>query len=569
MIGINVGRHDTGIAYLNIKSDTEYSIEVYQSERFTKRKHQGDFPFVAFKKFKNDYPEKFATLTPQDVSVNSFHTNPTKIESLYSQVSKYKDYLEMFQSEKFSTLFNPNIFQPGHHVSHAYSAWGFSPFEKAIIIVFDGCGSKKDHFIDYFNENDIGVAGEGPHFETLSVYLLDQGNITPVFKEWTRFEKAEKVDHFIGNSLGNFFSLASCRIFGTWQEAGKVMGLAAYGTPTKVHSVIEFQREIIKDSFQVFRGKQEFDSQPAVEFQKSANIASSVQNKFEEEVIELVKGLKVQFPDFENLILVGGCALNCLTNSRIIKEKYFKNIFIPPFPNDEGIAIGAVLCHAHWKGKIKFRPVSLDEVNAYLGRIPSGQTSLEEIKKYFPTFKIHPWQHTSQVLNEGHVVAIFQGPSEVGPRALGNRSILVRPDIPGIKEYLNAHIKFREEFRPYGASVIQEDVSDYFEVDKNFHAPFMTFAPRIKNNKKDYLVGVTHKDETCRIQTITEKQNVRFYKLLMMFKKLSGESVLLNTSLNIMNQPILEDIVDAKKFMDGSKINYIMINDYLLERHED
>jgi carbamoyltransferase len=569
MIGINVGRHDTGIAYLDIKSDTEYSLEVYQSERFTKRKHQGDFPFVAFKKFKNDYPEKFEKLTPLDVSVNSFHTNPRDLENLYSKVSTYKEYLEMFQLEKCSTLFYPNIFQPGHHLCHAYSAWGFSPFEKAIIIVFDGCGSKKDHFIDYFNENDLGEAGEGAHFETLSVYLLDQGNITPVLKEWTQFEKVEKVDHFIGGSLGNFFSLASCRIFGTWQEAGKVMGLAAYGTPTKVNSVIEFQREIIKDPFEVFRGKKEFDSQPRDEFQRSANIAASVQNKFEEVVIELVKKLNVRYPDFENLMLVGGCALNCLTNSRILNEKYFKNIFIPPFPNDEGIAIGAVLCHAHWKGKIKFRKVSLDEVNAYLGRVPSGQTSLEDIKKHFPSFKIHPWEHTSQVLNEGHVVAIFQGPSEVGPRALGNRSLLVRPDNPHIKEYLNAHIKFREEFRPYGASVIQEDVSEYFEVEKSFHAPFMTFAPKIKENKKRYLAGVTHKDETCRIQTITEKQNIRFYHLLKMFKNLSGESVLLNTSLNIMNQPILEDVVDAKKFMDGSKVNYIMINDYLLERHED
>jgi carbamoyltransferase len=569
MIGINVGRHDTGIAYLNIKSDTEYSLEVYQSERFTKRKHQGDFPFVAFKKFKNDYPEKFSKLTPQDVSVNSFHTNPHDLENLYSKVSTYKDYLEMFQLEKFSTLFYSNIFQPGHHLCHAYSAWGFSPFEKAIIIVFDGCGSKKDHFIDYFNENDLGEAGEGAHFETLSVYLLDRGTITPVLKEWTQFEKVEKVDHFIGGSLGNFFSLASCRIFGTWQEAGKVMGLSAYGTPTKVNSIIEFQREIIKDPFQVFRGKKEFDSQPRVEFQKSANIAASVQNKFEEVVVELVKKLKVQYPDFENLILVGGCALNCLTNSKIYDEKYFKNIFIPPFPNDEGIAIGAVLCHAHWKGKIKFRTVSLDEVNAYLGRVPSGKTSLEEIKKHFPTYKIHPWEHTSHVLNDGHVVAIFQGPSEVGPRALGNRSLLVRPDVPHVKEYLNAHIKFREEFRPYGASVVQEDVSDYFEVEKSFHAPFMTFAPKIKMNKKNYLIGVTHKDDTCRIQTITEKQNARFYNLLKMFKNLSGESVLLNTSLNIMNQPILEDINDAKKFMDDSKVNYIMINDYLLERHED
>jgi carbamoyltransferase len=569
MIGLNVGRHDTGIAYLTIKNPSEYSIEVYQSERFTKKKHQGDFPFVALRKFKNDYPEKFQALSPGEVALNSFHSTPSQVEELYSQVSSYKEYIETFEFEKFSTLFTDNLFQPGHHICHAYSAWGFSPFDKAMIIVFDGCGSKRNNFVDYFNENHIGESSEGSHFETLSVYLLDQGKLTPIHKEWTKFEKAPKVDHFIGDSLGNLFSLSASRIFGNWQEAGKVMGLAAFGEARPIDSMVEFQKKIIEGPFKIYKGKKDFDSQPIESFQTSANIAASVQAKFEEVTINLIKELKLKYPEFENLILVGGCALNCLTNSKIINEKYFKQVFIPPFPNDEGIAIGAVLSLAHTKGKITFRKISVDEVSASLGRKKSSQISIDSIKVSFPDFRIHPWEMTSEVLAKGHVVAIFQGPSEVGPRALGHRSLLVRPDIPDIKKYLNENIKFREDFRPYGATVLQDDVDLYFDVEKNFHAPFMTFAPIVKENKRSYLKGVTHKDYTCRIQTITEKQSDKYYQIIKMYKEITGESVLLNTSLNIMNQPILEDLEDARKFMKDSKVNFLMINDYLLERYEN
>lgn len=569
MLGMNIGRHDSGVAYLTIKSPTDYSFEVYQSERLTKKKNQGDYPFVALKKFKVDYPEVCDVIKPTQVAMNAFHSTPAMLEELYSNFPSYREYITTFGFEKFSTLHHPEIFQPGHHISHAYSAWGFSPFAKAMIIVFDGCGSKRGAFQDYFNENHLGTSGEGPHFETLSVYLLNDGKLNPVHKEWTKFEKAEKVDHFIGDSLGNLFSLTSSRIFGNWREAGKVMGLAAYGTPSKIDSKLKFQRDTIEEEFVIYKGKDGFDNQPAESFKHSADLAASVQAHFEEEFLKLCTDLKKKHPGYENLILVGGCALNCLTNSRLVKEKYFKNVFIPPFPNDEGISMGAVLCLAHREGKISFRTLEIDKMHSYLGRKKSGELTLAEIKTAFPNYKVRPWQESSKVLAAGEVVAVFQGPSEVGPRALGNRSLLVRPDKKDIKKYLNENIKFREEFRPYGATVLQEDVHKYFDVDPGFIAPFMTFAPLILDEKEAYLKGVTHKDRTSRIQTISAHQNPRYYDIIAGFRALTGESVLLNTSLNIMGQPILEDITDAISFMKDSKVKFMMINDYLLERNEN
>lgn len=310
----------------------------------------------------------------------------------------------------------------------------------------------------------------------------------------------------------------------------------------------------------------DFDNQPRESFEHSANISASVQAYFEKTFLKLCTELKGKHPGFDNLILVGGCALNCLTNSRLVKEKYFKNVFIPPFPNDEGISMGAALCLAHRQGKIQFRTLPFEKMHAYMGRNKSGEVTLDQIKEAFPDYKIRPWQDSSQILADGEVVAIFQGPSEVGPRALGNRTLMVRPDRKEVKKYLNENIKFREEFRPYGATVLQEDVHVYFDVDKGFIAPFMTFAPLIRKEKESYLTGVTHKDMTSRIQTISREQNQRYYDIIKGFKSITGESVILNTSLNIMGQPILEDLSDAKSFMKDSKVRYMVINDYLLEK---
>lgn len=566
MLGMNVGRHDSGIAYLTIKSPTDYSFEVFQSERLTKKKNEGDYPFVALRKFKSDYPAQFKSLIPQQIAMNSFHSSPANIEKLYATNPTYKEYIETFGFEKMSTLYHPEIFQPGHHISHAYSAWGFSPYEKAMVIVFDGCGSKRGAFDDYFNENEIGTSGEGAHFETLSVYLLENGKLKPVHKEWSKFEKAEKVDHFIAGSLGNIFSLTSSRIFGTWKEAGKVMGLSAYGKASEITDSKKFQQDIVNEEFVIYKGKDQFDNQPKDSFEHSANISASVQEYFEKTFLALCTDLKKKHPGFENLILVGGCALNCLTNSRLVKEKYFKNVFIPPFPNDEGISMGAALCLAHRQGRIEFRTLEIDKMHAYLGRKKSGEVSLDEIKTAFPDYKIRPWSDASKILADGEVVAIFQGASEVGPRALGNRTLMVRPDRKDVKKYLNENIKFREEFRPYGATVLQEDVHVYYDVDKGFIAPFMTFAPLIREEKASYLIGVTHQDRTSRIQTISRNQNQRYYDIIKGFKAITGESVILNTSLNIMGQPILEDLNDAKLFMKDSQVKYMVINDYLLEK---
>jgi carbamoyltransferase len=172
----------------------------------------------------------------------------------------------------------------------------------------------------------------------------------------------------------------------------------------------------------------------------------------------------------------------------------------------------------------------------------------------------------SKLLKQGNVVAWFQGRSEPGPRALGNRSILALPSINGMKSHLNNKIKFRESFRPYGCSLLQEDVSKYFNVDTTFHSPFMGFALPVLSKWHDVFQEVMHIDGTTRLQTVTRGQNERYYDLLKHLKEESGHGVVLNTSLNIMGCPILETAQDAFIFFKNSEIEYLVIGNYLIKK---
>jgi carbamoyltransferase len=165
-------------------------------------------------------------------------------------------------------------------------------------------------------------------------------------------------------------------------------------------------------------------------------------------------------------------------------------------------------------------------------------------------------------------VAWFQGRSESGPRALGNRSILARPDVTGLKDKLNKSIKFRESFRPYGCSVIQEKAHLYFDIDQNFNNPYMSFAIKVREEHKELLKEVSHIDGTSRMQTVKIGQNEKFYRLLERFGEKSGLPCLLNTSLNVMDEPIVETIQDVRRFMENTPTDYLVINDFLIKRKD-
>jgi carbamoyltransferase len=351
------------------------------------------------------------------------------------------------------------------------------------------------------------------------------------------------------------------------------MGLAPFGKSEKTeitNDLIIFQNSLDWNNAFHHKSKQEWEKSNNKNFQ---NLAATVQAKLENEYETLIANLKIKYPKIKNLILTGGCALNCTNNAKILKNKYFEKIYIPPFPGDECIGFGLAKAKEFNTHPNKWQPVPYENQSPYWGPLNSIPTS-SKIESTFEKTKYLIKKHediaetASQLLYDGHIIAWFQGRSESGPRALGNRSILARPDKIGLKNFLNQEIKFRENFRPYGSSVLVEYASLYFQVKPGFENPFMSFAVGVNPQFHDLLKEVTHVDGTSRMQTVRSTQNNLFYKLINAFGNKSQLYCLLNTSLNIMDQPILETVEDAKNFMDNSKVKYLAIGDYLITNPE-
>jgi carbamoyltransferase len=203
-----------------------------------------------------------------------------------------------------------------------------------------------------------------------------------------------------------------------------------------------------------------------------------------------------------------------------------------------------------------------------LSSIPSETQIEKEFSSYIVTKPANLIDETANLLHDGHIIAWIQGRSECGPRALGNRSILASPLKSDLKNFLNQHIKFREEFRPYGCTVTWERAHEFFATEKGFENPFMSFAVGVREECREKLRDVSHVDGTSRMQTLHPHQNEKFHSLLTKMGELSGLPVLLNTSLNVMNEPIVETLDDAKRFFEQSKVEVMVFGDHLIKKSE-
>lgn len=570
-VGLNIGIHDSSAAIVEIENRHIKGTNIYLSERLSKIKHQGNFPFQSLRLLKKEHPDFWDKIDPGSFAVSSSGREPKAIEQYFAtQNPLYHDLLKNFGLREASLLYNDKIHFVSHHLAHAYSIWPQCPFEKALVIVSDGMGTRMDHFPDHHPEAKFRFKTDKLHYETLTVYLMENGNFTPIKKNWTWFEPLNVKNMNASDGLGAMFASLSKFIFGDWNYAGKVMGLSAYGKASPINDLRTFLHELPLKEFKVRNGKKDFDQMSKSDFQFIADLSATVQAHFEKEMIELCHQLKKDHPEFDNLILIGGCALNCLLNSKILDQGIFKRVFVPPFPNDEGVALGAAVALLAQKGFIDFRTTEMKRLDPALGAHSSDAEILQEHVNEFKNCHIQRPTNlievVSDLLAKGKIVAWIQGRSEVGPRALGHRSILVRPDRKAIKSYLNDHIKFREDFRPYGATILKEETTKYFEVSEEFQSPFMTFAPKVREEHRKILGDVIHVDGTSRLQTLLREQNPRFYDLIQKFQEKTGLPILLNTSLNIMGQPILEDLKDAVHFFEDSKVDVLVFQDYVITK---
>ena len=454
------------------------------------------------------------------------------------------------------------LVSPSHHLSHAASAFFSSGFQDSLIIVADRDGSI--------------LAGDEPEthansVEHLSYYLGNDKDITLL----------ERDDDWFGD-LG--VGLGYCYItewlgFDGHAMAGKTMALAAYGKtgaldpahfyefrnnqihcllePADFNKTLSVRRLIFKAT-----GKDIGAHCADVGSEDAFNVSRLIQDDLETVILQKLRYLKEK-TGMKNLCFAGGVALNCRLNYIIHKSGLFENIFIQPAAGDTGQCLGNALYGYHMVSR---KPRSFVMKHAYYGRSYSESEVMSAIEKHLPHIIVEkPTDLFGQVaerLHIGAVVAWYQGKSEFGPRALGNRSILASPLLHDMKDRLNAQVKFREWFRPFGICVSADYSSEYF--DFCGHNPYMLIAPQVLECAKNLIPSAVHIDGSCRIQTVDEKYNNRLYNLLNAFQQKSGIPILINTSFNIKGEPIVESPEDALKCFLSTGIDCLVLHDYLI-----
>ena len=457
-----------------------------------------------------------------------------------------------------------------HHRAHIASAFYVSPFEEAACLTVDGFGD----FV-----STMRAIGKGNKIEVID---------------------SVKYPH----SLGIFYT-ALTQYLGFWKygDEYKVMGLSAYGNPVYLDKLKEIVRVTDNGLFELslkyfthdkygvemswhngepdikklFSNKLEELLGPARKkedeiTQHYKDIALAIQETYENIFFHMLNALYIKTGQ-GNLILAGGCIQNSLANGKIKNNTQFKNIYIPPTTSDAGLAVGAAMFL--WNQVLgNSRKCIMD--NPYLG--PSFTKSLiegeisrlsSEIDKSscnIETFNDEDdlCKKAADLISKGKIVGWFQGRTEWGPRALGNRSILADPRMKNMKEILNKRIKRRESFRPFAPSILEEKVTDWFE-NADF-VPFMEKVYVIKTSKRQYIPAVCHEDGTGRLQTVSSKMNLRYYKLIKNFDEITGIPMVLNTSFND-NEPIVNTPSDALKCFLSTQMDNLIIGDFIITKN--
>jgi len=552
VLGISASPHNGAMCLLR----GDEIVVAIQEERLTRKKR--DAIFISQPCLSLDYCLDYAGIGPRDLSMVVYSV-PGRANTRMHDI-KLNPTLQV-ELNKIPTVRIP------HHYSHAVGAFATSGFQEAAILIIDGSGSPFEDLPPDERKSCLGNIEDG--FESISLYSAVETFITSVEKHlvpkgaWVSPNK-EGMPGF--GTFGGLYSASAAQIFGDLLEAGKVMGLAPYGKrefPSGEFYDLVDGRFVFHDT--VTKRFRHHDRWPAHQTEYE-NLASSVQGALEDAILYLVEHLHRQYPS-KNLCYAGGVALNSVANERIIAESPFKNVYIMPAAEDSGTAIGAAY-HGLWQLTRKNTRRKL--VRDAVGRDYSSTEVSNAIEQTIGVRRVESTSiisDTVDLLCEGHIIGWFQGGSELGPRALGQRSILCDPRRPDGKEVLNRRVKHREGFRPFAPVVLLEEAHDWFELEgKEAESPFMLRICQFKEDKKHLVPAVVHVDGTGRFQTVTREVNGPLYDLIKKFHEVTGVPIILNTSFNVMGEPIVETPADALRTFLSTGIDYCVLQDQLVEK---
>ena len=472
----------------------------------------------------------------------------------------------------------PKIIDISHHLAHAYSAVGTSPFSDCNVMVIDGCGSPLEQFIELHPEQKDFVDASFLQLHQMqcekdSFYHFNGQTLTPLVKDFSVLAQQSSSKFQLPttqHSIGGFYASISKYVFGDMDDVGKLMGLAPFGTSGMYDfEAFEFQsgRVLVKDDWQkLFNNPSQGYEYFKEHFDYYANVAKWAQEQVEKAVIQCIKNRVEQFPN-ENLCYSGGVALNAVANAKLEDLNLVKNLHIEPAAADNGLALGCAFYG--WLEYLKMPKIEHDGSTCFGKNYTENEVDEALISSEdYDTIKFGSedelLHYCANKLNEGKTIGWFQSGSEFGPRSLGRRSILAHPGIVGMKDHINRNIKFREDFRPFAPAVLQEKVHEYFEVGRN--SPYMILVDKTRKEFVEQLQNVTHQDGSARVQTIEKSWNPKFYKLVEAFEKESGIAVLLNTSLNRKGMPIVETPAQALQLFSQTALDILVVKDTVLEK---
>ena len=592
VLGISAFYHDSAAAII---LDGEI-IAAAQEERFTRKKHDASYPKNAI-----NYVLKEACLKLSEINHIVFYEKPfLKFERLletYVGFSPrgFKSFslsMPLWLSEKLfqkKLLFDALKYQDNnfndikkinfseHHLSHAASAFFSSPYDEAIILTLDGVGEWATTTVSLGRNNKINIIKE-IHFP---------------------------------HSLGLLYS-AFTYFLGFKVNSGeyKVMGLAPYGKPKFKNIILDKLIDVKADGsfrlnmdyFNYATGltmtNHKFAKLFNIERRNPENkllqihmdISASIQAATEEVVLKITRFLFNEYK-LQNLCMAGGVALNCVANSKILKEGLFKNIWIQPASGDAGGALGAAQAFYYQELDNSRKILKTDSMNgSYLGPQFTDDEIENELKSCGANYKKLTFdqiiEDTAKVLSEEKAVGWFQGRMEFGPRSLGNRSIIADPRSEKMQKNLNLKVKYRESFRPFAPAVLFEKVSEWFET--NSQSPYMLLVADVKkskqlqmtnkqmnffgidklNVKRSNIPAVTHIDYSARVQTVHKETNPTFYKLIEEFEKITQCPVLVNTSFNVRGEPIVCSATDAFNCFMGTDLDVLVCNNFILYKQD-
>jgi carbamoyltransferase len=524
-------------------------VAAFEEERLNRIKHSNKLPLLAIR----------SCIDKCGINVSQVHTFAIPMEekhfdaiiASYGRIDPAFNYQSArhFLSSAFKQYFGEDIPEErflfvNHHLAHAASSYYLSGFDKSLILTVDGAGDN--------------LSG--------GVYEATENVITTI-KE---FSKNQSTGHL-------YLEVTRLLGFSNFDEY-KVMGLAPYGDSSKYRQVFSEVYALLPegdfniDWVQVKKLKVLLPARasngPVTQDHK--DIAAALQEALENIIFHILEHYKTS-TDATHLCLAGGVALNCTMTGKLRYAMLFEDIFVQPASHDGGIPLGAALL-AYYQLRADAPRYKMEHL--YLGNECPEKEICEEV--------VNNWQdfvtvrrsedisgESAKLIADGNVIGWFQGASEFGPRALGNRSILADPRPAGNKDLINLKVKMREGFRPFAPSLLEERVQDIFELpDNNKEYPFMSFILKVKEEYRSILGATTHVDGTARLHTVKKEINPAYYKLIQHFAEITGVPVVLNTSFNNNAEPIVDTPEQAINCFLTTDIEYLIIDDFILEKKD-